>query len=191
MNHVKSLQLGAASIYDIDLPVYAGAATDLFPQRTPGLRPIAGSLGPEILDRFDVRLDQTANVMTLAPPGSLGCTAPGGPERFVLQDDDDIPLVHATVDGHDGVFQFDLRAPVSLMLFKPFLDRTGESGSDVARSLSIGGTVLHDVPARFLTSTVGKFASRTEAGLLGSALLSRFVTTIDYHNRTICFESRR
>jgi hypothetical protein len=188
MHHVKTIQMGIASIDDIDLPVYAGAATDLFPQRTSGLQPIAGSLGPEILDRFDVRLDYTADAMTLAPPRNLGCAAPARSERFVLQEDDDIPLVHATVDGHDGLFQFDLRAPTSLMLFKPFLERTGESGTNVVRSLSIGGTVLHDVPARFLTSTTGKFASRTEAGLLGSALLSRFVTTIDYRHRTICFK---
>lgn len=191
MNRMKTIQLGAASIEAIDLPAYAGAATDLFPKHTPGLSPIAGALGPEILDRFAVRLDYSTNTMTLAPPGSLGCTGTGVAERFVLQEDDDIPLVHAAVDGHDGLFQFDLRAPTSLMLFKPFLDRTGVSGSSAVQSLSIGGTVLHAVPARFLTSTVGKFASRTEAGVLGSALLSRFVTTIDYRNRTICFKPIR
>lgn len=188
MNRVKTIQIGTASIEDIDLAAYPGAATDLFPRRTPGLSPIAGTLGPEILDRFALRLDYATNTMTLAPPGSLGCKGPGVEERFVLQEDDDIPLVHASVDGHDGLFQFDLRAPTSLMLFKPFLDRTGVSGSNAVQSLSIGGIVLHAVPARFLTSTVGKFASRTEAGLLGSALLSHFVTTIDYRHRTICFE---
>ncbi|HET9341938.1 MAG TPA: hypothetical protein VFO25_03335 [Candidatus Eremiobacteraceae bacterium] len=188
MNRVMTIQIGAASIDDIDLPVYSGAATDLFPKRSPGLSPIAGTLGPEILDRFAVRLDYTSNVMTLAPSGSLGCAGTAVAERFVLQEDDDIPLVHAMVDGHDGLFQFDLRAPASLMLFKPFLDRTGVSGSNVVRSLSIGGTTLHGVPTRFLASTAGKFSSRTEAGVLGSALLSRFVTTIDYRHRSICFE---
>ena len=188
MTQVRSIRLGGASIDDVDLPVYAGAATDLFAQRTPGLAPIAGSLGPELLDRFAVRLDYSAMTMTLAPPGTLACD--GTAQRFVLQEDDDIPLIHASADGHDGLFQFDLRAPASLMLFKPFADRTGLQPSDTVSTLSGANTVLRDVPARFLDSVKGKFASRTEAGLLGSALLSRFVTTIDYPNRTICLQPR-
>ena len=188
MTHVESIQLGKAAIDGVDLPVYAGSPTDLFPQRTAGLSPIAGSLGPELLDRFALRLDYSKNTMTLAPPGTLACG--GDAQRFVLQEDDDIPLVHASIDGHDGLFQFDLRAPASLIVFKPFADRTGLQPSDSVASMSIAGGVLRDVPARFLSAVSGKFASRTEAGLIGSALISRFVTTIDYRTRTICFVPR-
>ncbi|HKW44160.1 MAG TPA: hypothetical protein VJN22_00800 [Candidatus Eremiobacteraceae bacterium] len=190
MHRVRTIRIGDAEIDDIDLPIYGGAATDLFPQRTIGLPPIAGSLGPELLDRFDVRLNYSAKTATLAPLGDLRCSEAGTVERFVLQEDDDIPLVHASIDGHDGLFQFDLRAPASLILFRPFDRRTGVaiSPSGAIHSLVIGGTRFRDVRVRFTTATTGKFASRTEAGLLGSGILSRFITTIDYRDQTICFE---
>ena len=188
MTQVRSIRIGAASIDHIEVPVYAGPSTDIFAKRTAGLAPIAGSLGPELLDRFAVRLDYSAKTMTLAPPGTLACG--GAAQRFVLQEDDDIPLIHGSIEGHNGLFQFDLRAPSSLLVFKPFADRTGLEPSDSVSTLSLGSDVLHDVPARFLDTVKGKFASRTEAGLLGSALLSRFVTTIDYRGRTICLEPK-
>ncbi len=190
MVHLESIQVGEARIDELDVPVYAGSPSDIFARGSSAAAPIAGSLGPELLDRFDVRLDYAQKVMTLAPPGSLGCGG-GDAERFVLQEDDDIPLVHATVDGHGGLVQFDVRAPASLLLFEPFLDRTALPRSGTVRSLSIGTTVLHDVPARYLSSSSGKFASRTEAGLIGSQVLSRFVTTLDFRHRTICFQPGR
>lgn len=196
MHRVQTIRIGEAEISGIDLPVYGGSPSDLFTRRSAGRPAIAGTLGPEILDRFDVRLNFQAKTMALAARGSLSCAKPGVDERFVTQEDDDIPLVNAAVDGDRGLFQFDLRSPTSVVLFKPFLDRTGiskpsTSALDSVASLWLGGSVLEDVPARFMDAVTGKFASRTEAGLLGTALLSRFVISIEYGRGAICFQAVR
>ncbi len=196
MTNVRHVRIGDAEIDNISLPVYGGKPTDSFPERDPSKSAIAGSLGPELLDRFAVRLDYATQTMTLAPPRGFRCNSPGVSQHFTMQQDDDIPLIPAIIDGHAGRLQFDVRAPTSLLLFRPFLEKTAlafrypaERGSvDV---LVLGGVTLHAVPARFVAARVGKFASHTEAGLAGSRLLSQFTTTLDYQTQTICFERRQ
>lgn len=196
MANVGLLRIGDAEINDIALPVYDGKPTDLFPERDPTKPPIAGSLGPELLDRFAVRLDYARQMMTLAPPASFRCNANGVTQHFTMQEDDDIPLVPASIDGHAGRVQYDVRAPSSLIVFRPFLEATSISrryhpGVGTVDTLVLGGVALHAVPARFLSASAGKFASRTEVGLVGSRLLSQFITTLDYRTQTICFEHGR
>jgi hypothetical protein len=182
MANVGRLEVGGAQIDNIALPVYAGNSTDLFPARDPNAAPIAGSLGPELLDRFAVRLDYAAQTLTLTPmTGSPGAPT-GATQRFTLQEDDDIPLVRAAIDGVPGLVQFDVRAPAALILFRH------PAGTGTVQRLELGGIVLHDVPARFTDAQAGKFSSRTEAGLVGSRVLSQFVTTLNYRAQTIRFE---
>jgi hypothetical protein len=193
MANVSLLRVGDAEISDIALPVYGGKPTDLFPERDPSKAQIAGSLGPELLDRFAVRLDYATQTMTLAPPRSFHCPKNGDARHFWLQEDDDIPLIPAIIDGHAGRVQYDVRAPSSLIVFRPFLETTALSrryhaGVGTVDTLVLGGIALHAVPTRFLAARAGKFASRTEAGLVGYRLLSQFITTLDYRTQTICFE---
>lgn len=195
MADVASVRVGDASIAHLPLPVYAGKPTDLYPERDPKRAPIAGALGPELLDRFAVRLDYGRATMTLTPLKAFVYDARGAAVRFTMQEDDDIPLILASVDGKVGRFQYDVRAPVSVLLFAPYLEKTGlgaryPSGRGKVRALSLAGTTLRDVPATFGKQRVGKFSSRTEAGLLGYRVLSKYVTTINYATRTIYFEPR-
>jgi hypothetical protein len=193
MANVRRLQVGDAEVDDIALPVYGGRPIDLFPERTPQRAPIAGSLGPELLDRFVVRLDYATQTMTLAPFQDFRCAGKGVAQRFRMQEDDDVPLVPAVIDGRPGWVEYDVRAPSSLILFRPFLEVTALSNryrtsSGSVDSLALGGVILHGVKARFFAARAGKFASRTEAGLVGSGVLSHFITTMDYRTQTICFE---
>ena len=196
MATVGRLNVGDAEIDNIALPVYAGKPTDLFPERDPRKSPIAGSLGPELLDRFAVTLDYATQTMSLSQPRSFRCSPPSVAQLFTLQQDDDIPLVPATIDGHTGRLQFDVRAPGSLVVFLPFLEGTGlaaryPAGRGNVHTLVMGGVTLLDIPAHFTADSAGKFASRTEAGVAGYRLLSRFTTTLDYRTHTICFAHSR
>lgn len=184
---VHHVRIGAAEIASLALPVYGGSAADIFPERDPRLPAIAGSLGPEMLDRFAVRIDYAARTLTLTPLDEFRYRGNGVAVPFTLQDDDDIPLLPARIDGHAGSVQYDVRAPSALIVFGPFQERTGLTMRDVAR-LEIGGVVLPAVAARFSSARAGKFASRTEAGLAGYRVVSQFTATLDYRSHTAFIE---
>jgi hypothetical protein len=189
-----SLRIGDAEIANLPLPVYPGDPADIF-AGDPNAPPIAGALGPEILNRFAVRLDYAAQTMTLTPLKSFTYTGTGVAVPFTIRAEDNIPLVRASVDGIDGLFQYDVRAPASLFLFAPFLDSSGlaqryPSGSHSVAALTVAGTTLKDVTTRFGTMRTGKFGTSAEAGLLGYGVLSKFTTTIDYARKIIYFEPR-
>jgi hypothetical protein len=193
MTNVRRLRVGEGEIDNIALSVYGGRATDLFPERDPRKAPIAGALGPELLDRFAVRLDYDARTMTLTPLEGFRYHGTGVAQHFTLQEDDDIPLIPAVIDGHAGRIEYDVRAPSSLMVFRPFLRETGLSNvyrtaRGTVATLAVGGVVLHGVPTQFAAQRSGKFASRTEAGLSGYRVLSQFTTTLDYRRAMIWFE---
>jgi len=188
-----SLRIGDAEIANLPLPVYPGDPADIF-AGDPNAPPIAGALGPEILNRFAVRLDYAARTMTLTPLTSFTYTGHGVALPFTIRAEDNIPLVRASVDGIDGLFQYDVRAPASLVLFAPFLESSGlgkryPSGSRSVAVLTVAGTTLKDVTARFGTARTGKFGTAAEAGLLGYGVLSKFTTTIDYARKVIYFEA--
>lgn len=188
---VRSLRIGGAEIQNVPLPVYAGNPADIF-QASPHEPPIAGALGPEILSRFAVRLDYRAHTLTLAPLKTFVYAGRGVRVPFTLQDDN-IPLIAASVDGVPGIFQYDVRAPVGLFLFAPFLERSGlarnyPAGSHSVGALTLARKTLANVATRFGTTRTGKFGTATEAGLLGYGVLSRFTTTIDYGRKVIYFE---
>ncbi len=188
---VRSLRIGGAEIQDVPLPVYAGTSADIF-QAGPNEPRIAGALGPEILSRFAVRLDYQAHTLTLAPLKTFVYTGPGVAVPFTIQGDN-IPLIAASVDGVPGIFQYDVRAPVALFLFAPFLERSGlaqryPTGSHNVATLTLARETLAKVTTRFGTARSGKFGSTTEAGLLGYGVLSRFTTTIDFSRKVIYFE---
>lgn len=188
---VRSLRIGDAEIRDIPLPVYVGNPADIF-QTLPNEPPIAGALGPGILNRFAVRLDYRAHTLTLTPLKTFVYAGRGIPVPFTMQDDN-IPLIAASVDGVTGIFQYDVRAPAALFLFSPFLERSGlaqrySAGSHAVAALTVAGKTLANVPTRFGPARSGTFGSANEAGLLGYGVLSRFTTTIDYSRKVIYFE---
>ncbi|HEX5274415.1 MAG TPA: hypothetical protein VFW34_04000 [Candidatus Rubrimentiphilum sp.] len=189
---VQSLRIGDAEIHNVSLPVYAGSPADVF-AASPGEPAIAGALGPEILNRFAVRLDYQVHAMTLTPLETFVYKGPGVAVPFTIQSDN-IPLIAATVDGVPGLFQYDVRARPGLYLFAPFLERSGLSqrfptGSNNVATLTVAQKTLENVAARVGPARSGPISAATEAGLLGYGVLSQFTTTIDYRRKVIYFEA--
>lgn len=193
------LSIGAAHIGRLAVPVLPGDGTELYPKHDPAGPPIAGALGPDILDRFALRIDYLARTLTLTPLDKFKYQGPGKALPIVFHDV--IPLITASADGVSGLFAYDVRAPGKLMLYHPFLERHGflkrygvTPDADhtlvqgTLHALQLAGVTLDDQPANFAGFTTGKFAATDEAGLLGYGVLSQFVTTIDYRDRVIYFE---
>jgi hypothetical protein len=193
------LSIGAAHIGKFSVPVLPGDGADLYPKHDPAGPPIAGALGPDILNRFALRLDYAAATLTLTPLESFDYRGDGKALPVVFHDV--IPLISASADGVNGLFAYDVRAPSALLLFHPFLEQHGflarygahpDAGHLMLpvtlHTLEVAGVTLKDQPARFGGFTEGKFAATDEAGLLGYDVLSQFITTLDYRHQVIYFE---
>ena len=193
------LAIGDAQLGKLTLPVFPGDGRGLYPKHDPAGPPIAGTLGPDLLKRFALRVDYAGAALTLTPLETFNYGGHGTALPLVFHDV--IPLVEASADGISGLFAYDLRAPGAMLLFHPFLERNGfleryHTHPDAAHpmlpvtlhELAIAGVTLQDQPARFGGFSEGKFAVADEAGVLGHDVLSQFVTTIDYRHHVIYFE---
>ncbi|HEY1991595.1 MAG TPA: hypothetical protein VGH71_03975 [Gammaproteobacteria bacterium] len=191
---VGSLQLGK-----LPLRVFDGDGAYLDPKHDPAAGPIAGTLGPELLARYAMRLDYTHASLGLTPLATFRYRGHGQALPLVFHDV--MPLILASADGITGLFAYDVRAPGRLMLFHPFLARNGflsrygvqpdaahPSIAGVLHTLGVAGVTLREQPANFAGYTSGKFAATDEAGVLGYDVLSQFITTADYRHKLIYFE---
>lgn len=193
------IAIGTAVIGKVTLQMIDGDGSALYPKHDPAGPPIAGALGPEILKRFAMRVDYAHATLTLTPLAGFKYRGSGKPLPVVFHDG--IPLVTAAADGVSGLFAYDLRAPGKIMLFHPFLEQHGfltrygvapDADHPMVpgklHALQLAGITLTEQPANFAGFTSGKFASATEAGILGYSVLSQFVTTVDYRDGVIYFE---
>jgi len=193
------IAIGTAVIGKVTLQMIDGDGSALDPKHDPAGPPIAGALGPEILKRFALRVDYAHTTLTLTPLESFKYRGSGKPLPVVFHDV--IPLVTAAADSVSGLFAYDLRAPGTIMLFHPFLEQHGFLARygvapdaehprvpGTLHALQLAGITLTEQPVNFAGFTSGKFASATEAGVLGYDVLSQFVTTVDYRDGVIYFE---
>lgn len=193
------VSIGTVHLGKLHLQVMDGDGASLYPKHDPAGPPIAGALGPEILQDNALRVDYAHATLTLIPLSSFKYTGKG--EALPISVHDVIPLITASADGVSGLFAYDLRAPGKLMLFHPFLVRNGfltrygvspdadhplVAGS--LHTLELAGVTLREQPARFAGFVSGKFAAEDEAGVLGYEVLSQFITTVDYRDKLIYFE---
>jgi len=166
-----------------------------------GDRPaIAGLIGYELLRRFTTRIDYDRQQLTFTAAGSLRNSS--GADVLSLSFDGRTPLVHASVNGIDGVFMMDTGDSGDLTVFEPFakahriaLDGTVsashsggvggiiENRSGHVASFALGQHPLRDPPATFSAPKSGVFASELLAGNIGQGILSRYVMTLDYASR--------
>ena len=194
------IAIGAAHIGKLALPVFDSDGSELYPKHDPAGPPIAGALGPEILQRFALRLDYAHATLTLMPLETFRYRGAGKALPVVFHQDG-IPLITASADGVSGLFAYDVRAPGKLMLFHPFIESHGfltrygvapdaehPAVPGVLHELRLAGVTLTDQPASFAGYTSGKFAAADEAGILGYDVLSQFITTVDYRHNLIYFE---
>ncbi|WP_250622992.1 aspartyl protease family protein [Pinirhizobacter soli] len=166
-----------------------------------GDRPaIAGLIGYELLRRFTTRIDYGRQQLTFSAAGSLRNSAGAG--VLPLSFDGRTPLVHASVNGIDGVFMMDTGDSGDLTVFEPFakahhitLDgKVGashsggvggiiENRSGHVASFALGERALLDPPATLSAPKSGVFASELLAGNIGQGVLSRYAITLDYESR--------
>lgn len=171
-----------------------------------GDRPaIAGLIGYELLRRFTTRIDYDHQQLTFTAAGGLRDAT--GTNVLPLSFDDRTPMVHARVNGVDGVFMMDTGDSSDLTVFAPFatahritLDgrisasHSGgvggiiESRRGQVASLALGQRALFDVPTTLSAPKSGAFASEQLAGNLGQGILSRYVITLDYASRRMQLE---
>ncbi len=158
---------------------------------------------PEALDRTFYRImpstiDYGKRTITLTPFAQA--TPPPGAVALALRIDEfSMPVIAASADGHPGAFELDVRASSS-MVFKPFAQRSGLSaryaGAPILKnsengvqhtlaSFVLGPYSVRNVPTWFSSATKGKFASDSNAGLLGNNVLSHFVVTLNYRRRIV------
>ena len=193
------VSVGTLHLSRLPLRVFDGDGAYLAPKHDPAAGPIAGTLGPELLARYAMRLDYTHATLSFTPLAAFQYRGDGKALPVVFHDV--MPLITASADGVSGLFAYDVRAPGKLMLFHPFLEHNGfltrygvhpdaahPSISGVLHTLVLAGTTLQDQPANFAGYTTGKFAAADEAGVLGYDVLSQFVTTVDYRRKLIYFE---
>ena len=166
-----------------------------------GDRPaVAGLIGYELLRRFTTRIDYDRQQLTFTAAGSLRNSA--GADVLPLSFDGRTPLVHASVNGVDGVFMMDTGDSGDLTVFEPFakahriaLDGTVsashsggvggiiENRSGHVANFALGEHALLGPPATFSAPKTGVFASELLAGNIGQGILSRYVMTLDYASR--------
>jgi hypothetical protein len=191
---IGTLHLGA-----LPLQVFDGDGAYLDPKHDPAAGPIAGTLGPELLQRYAMRLDYAHATLGLTPLAAFRYQGKGKALPIVFHDV--MPLISASADGVSGLFAYDVRAPGKLMLFHPFLEHNGflarygvqpdaahPAIPGVLRRLGLAGVTLQEQPTNFVGYTTGKFAAADEAGILGHDVLSQFITTVDYRDKLIYFE---
>lgn len=193
------VSVGTLHLGMLPLRVFDGDGAYLDPKHDPATYPIAGTLGPELLARYAMRLDYGHARLSFTPLADFHYQGKGAALPLVFHDI--MPLISASADGVRGLFAYDVRAPGRLMLFHPFLEHNGfltrygvqpdvahPSIPGVLHRLELAGVSLQDQPANFAGYTTGKFAVSDEAGVLGYDVLSQFVTTVDYRHKLVYFE---
>ncbi len=203
---VDSIGLGKARIDDQSVLVMPLSPTMIDRGNKP---PVAGILGLEIFERFAVTIDPAQKTMTLRSFQSF--KPPAQAVALPIYFTDDMPLVHAALDGKDGLFGMDTGNSGPLMLFPSWAARNdltryygagiseqdgGEGGMFTAHmayihSLKLGGL---DVPGEQLglltPHGVGATSNPSEAGNLGTPVWRSFTFALDYRNERLYLSPR-
>lgn len=174
-----------------------------------GERPaIAGLIGYELLRRFTTRIDYDRQQLTFTAAGGLRDVT--GANVLPLSFDGRTPLVHARVNGIDGIFMMDTGDSSDLTVFAPFAGKhrialdgkvsashSGGVGGIIENrrghvaSFALGQRALLDPPATFSAPKSGVFSSEQMAGNIGQGMLSRYVITLDYASRRMQLQRGR
>ena len=196
---VQTLSIGTATLDD-EMALVG-------PLPYPAIRPraglsVSGLTGYEFLSEFRTTIDYAAREIAF---DRFGRPARPGSAIPFYSDGHSI-YVEAAIDGATGLFRLDTGDGGALTVFRSFADRQnlfasggtatrlagGVGGWIVAREVVgrdfvLAGSHLTDIPVSISDTSAGAFSSRTLAGNLGSAILSRFTLTFDYRARTVTF----
>jgi hypothetical protein len=183
----------------------------IVPLGYPKRRHFAGLLGAQILKQYTVRFNFNGRTLSLLDPGSY--KPPTGAVLIPFELDEDLPIVHVTLDAGSGPLEarlmVDTGAATFIDLNRPFvdahklLDAIPDAKAD-DRPAALGGTapflygtaqrvvfggVPFDRPRIGLSRATSGSSARSERdGILGNDLLRNFVVTVDYHRRRLVLE---
>lgn len=181
-----------------------------FYERGEGNEPIAGILGLEIFLRFAVTFDYDRGELQLqpfdhgrAPPAVKG-------DALTFRFTDDMPLIVAQQDGHEGMFGIDTGNSGYVMTFPQWAERNGitahyANGAPIptgavgglftahlahARDFVLGRQPLDNVVVMLTRPDAGGAGNPTEAGNIGQDVLSRFNLHFDYRRQQMVLMPR-
>jgi hypothetical protein len=180
----------------------------LAPLGYPNRKHFAGLLGASILTQYAVEFAFASHVMRLHDPATY--RLPAGATALPFELDEDLPIVHVTIDAGTGPIvarlMVDTAASTSIDLNRPFVeahrlvealpeaeasDRPAALGGTAPFLYAIGrratlGNLTFDRPRLGLSrATTGSSARRERDGIIGTELLRQFDMTVDYRRRTL------
>jgi hypothetical protein len=192
---IAELSIGGATLREQSV-----LTLDFSPLEVEGIR-LGGMLGVEFMERFVVRIDYGAKVLTMSDrtaSDAVGNDA-GTPIPFLLYDH--MPQVIGDFDGRPARFDIDTGARGEVTLTSPFvqgaaLEDAYHGGTTVtdgwgvggpaksyvvrASSLRMNGITVPRPLAGLSLATKGSFSDPNYEGNIGGGLLKRFSVTFDY-----------
>ena len=197
----------------LKLPKSTMVAIDLAPLASGLGQPISGILGYDVFKQFVVQIDYARKTVAFHTPARY--SAPTGAEVLPITIRDQVPFVSSEILGASGSTAINLVLDTgqtsALTLVRSFVDkqRLLTTGQPEVR-ITTGALLPGQVPAavtrvnglklgRFtLGHIVTNVAADAEAagveedstGILGGALLKRFIVTIDYSRNQVILQSR-
>ncbi len=168
---------------------------------------IDGLIGYSFLKNFVTTIDYATHTVILADASQSDL--PTGVARLPLEvSRQGIPVVPASVDGHEGRFEIDTGNNGDSFLSAAFVLKNaldtqypsgiesefsgvgGHASSRTVRlaTIELGSVMLHSVPVRLLLTLPEVGAGDEPSGNLGYGLLKRFRITLDYRDGVAYFE---
>ncbi|PCE22947.1 hypothetical protein BWP39_25015 [Paraburkholderia acidicola] len=194
--HLDDLSVGPFSIGTLDAPAMDTSALS----RAMGFQRFEGVLGVEIFQQHVLTLDAARQQLVIENEAQFKPPAGAIKVPFSL-DENQMPLIEASVAGTTGLFQIDTGDRFSLTLFNAFWQAhalnekmgrtveamTGYGGGGPIRGLvgrptvfSIGGLALPAPVTRLSLQKAGAFTQTDRAGNIGMGILKRFRVSFDY-----------
>jgi hypothetical protein len=195
----------------VDGLTWRGQRAAIVPIGYPTRKHFAGLLGAQILKQYTVRFNFTGRTMSLLDPSTY--KPPPDAILVPFELDEDLPIVHVTLDAGSGPLDarlmVDTGAAAFVELNRPFVDAHGllsviPDAASSERPAALGGTapflygtarrvvfggVTFDRPRIGLSRATSGSSSRAERdGILGNDLLQHFVVTVDYRRNRLVLE---
>jgi predicted aspartyl protease len=189
---------------------WPGQRAALAPLGYPERKHFAGLLGAPLLMRYTVQFDFPARIIRLFDPATYTSPAGGATIPFELQED--LPIVHVSIDAGTGPIDarlmVDTGASTFIDLNRPFVekhklveampdataaDRPAALGGTApflygtARRVSFAGATFDRPRIGLSRATSGSSSRRERDGIIGNAVLEMFVMTVDYRRRLLVF----
>jgi hypothetical protein len=202
-SHLKSAAIGAASVENIPVSVISFADSPM----VFGHVPVDGYIGQPFYEKYVVVHDYAKKTITFRSPESFQYAGHG--EVLQVEEADYVPVVRGSLDGIPTRFGIDTGARSALLLFGPFVRDNhlretykpkfsgitgwgigGPVRSDIARikSVTLGGTVLPQIVARFSQNLDGGTTDNSIAGLVGPDILKQFTMIYDLPHKQLILE---